>query len=47
VVREAVDPERMIEALRPLSPRVLRTNWTSAEEQRLIAAFTEDVKRGD
>jgi uncharacterized membrane protein len=46
VVKEAVDPSKTIDALRPLSPRVLRTNWSEADEQRLIAALAEDVKGG-
>jgi uncharacterized membrane protein len=46
VVREAVGPARTIDALRPLPPRVLRTNWDESDEQRLIAALAEDVKSG-
>jgi uncharacterized membrane protein len=41
VVSGGADPERAIEALQPLAPRVLRTNLDSAAEQRLLAAFTE------
>jgi uncharacterized membrane protein len=41
VVSGGADPERAIEALAPLSPRVLRTTLDPAAEQRLLAAFTE------
>jgi uncharacterized membrane protein len=41
VVSGGADHERVIEALQPLAPRVLRTNLDSAAEQRLLAAFTE------
>jgi uncharacterized membrane protein len=41
VVSGGADPERAIEALAPLGPRVLRTNLDPAAEQRLLAAFTE------
>ena len=40
VVRGGADPERAIEALQPLAPRVLRTNLPPDAEQRLLAAFT-------
>src|SRR5215203_3309208 len=40
VVSDAGDPERAIQALRPLGPRVLRTTLDYAAEQRLLAAFT-------
>jgi uncharacterized membrane protein len=43
VVRTAFDPDRAVEALRPLSPTVLRTNWSQEEERRLIAALADDV----
>jgi uncharacterized membrane protein len=41
VVSDAGDPERAIQALRPLGPRVLRTTLDDAAEQRLLAAFTD------
>jgi uncharacterized membrane protein len=41
VVSGGADPERAIDALAPLGPRVLRTNLDPAAEQRLLAAFTE------
>jgi uncharacterized membrane protein len=49
VVRNTVDPSSAIDALRPLSPRVLRTNWDESEQRRLIAALAEDLggHRGD
>jgi uncharacterized membrane protein len=45
VVSGGADPERAIEALAPLGPRVLRTNLDPAAEQRLLAAFTEPAPR--
>jgi uncharacterized membrane protein len=46
VVRSVVDPSKAIDVLRPLSPRLLRTNWDETEQRRLIAALADDV-RGD
>lgn len=46
VVRDAVDPEKTVEALRPLSPTVLRTSWTDEDERRLIAALAKDAGDG-
>ena len=40
VVSDA-DPERAIQALRPLAPRVLRTTLPADAERRLLAAFTD------
>jgi uncharacterized membrane protein len=34
------DPSRAVDALRPLSPRVVRTTLSEAAERRLLAAFT-------
>jgi hypothetical protein len=45
VVSGGADPERAIEALAPLAPRVLCTNLDPAAEQRLLAAFTEPAPR--
>lgn len=45
VVSGGSDPERAIEALAPLGPRVLRTNLDPAAEQRLLAAFTGPAPR--
>jgi uncharacterized membrane protein len=45
VVSDAGDPERAIQALRPLGPRVLRTTLDDAAEQRLLAAFTDPAPR--
>ena len=45
VVSGGADPERAIEALQPLGPRMLRTNLDPAAEQRLLAAFTEPSLR--
>jgi uncharacterized membrane protein len=44
-VGETGDPERAIQALRPLGPRVLRTTLDDAAEQRLLAAFTDPAPR--
>jgi uncharacterized membrane protein len=41
VVSGGADPDRAIDALQPLGPRVLRTTLDPAVEQRLLAAFTE------
>jgi uncharacterized membrane protein len=41
VVSGGADPDRAIDALQPLDPRVLRTTLDPAVEQRLLAAFTE------
>jgi hypothetical protein len=41
VVSSGADPDRAIDALQPLGPRVLRTTLDPAVEQRLLAAFTE------
>jgi uncharacterized membrane protein len=41
VANGAADPERVIEALQPLAPRLLRATLDPAAEQRLLAAFTE------
>jgi uncharacterized membrane protein len=43
VIRTAVDPAKTVEALRPLSPQVLRTNWDQTQERRLIAALADEV----
>ena len=40
VVSGGADPQRAIEALKPLGPRVLRTTLDPAAEERLLAAFT-------
>jgi uncharacterized membrane protein len=40
VVEGGTDPSTTIDALRPLSPRVLRTNLDDMAEQRLVATFT-------
>jgi uncharacterized membrane protein len=45
VVSDAGDPERAIQALRPLGPRVLRTTLDDTAEQRLLAAFTDPAPR--
>jgi uncharacterized membrane protein len=41
VISGGADPDRAIDALQPLGPRVLRTTLDPAVEQRLLAAFTE------
>jgi uncharacterized membrane protein len=41
VVVSDADPERAIQALRPLAPRVLRTTLPADAERRLLAAFTD------
>jgi uncharacterized membrane protein len=45
VVSDA-DPQRAIDALRPLAPRVLRTTLDPAAEERLLAAFTDTAPPG-
>jgi uncharacterized membrane protein len=42
VISGGTDPSRVIDALRPLSPRVVRTTLSEAAERRLLTAFTED-----
>jgi len=44
VVRSSGDPTRAIDALRPLSPRVLRTTLNDTAERRLREAFAEQVQ---
>jgi uncharacterized membrane protein len=41
VVVSDADPERVIQALRLLAPRVLRTTLPADAERRLLAAFTD------
>ena len=43
VVRGSSDPDRAIDELQPLSPRVLRNTLDETAQRRLIAAFTEDA----
>jgi uncharacterized membrane protein len=45
VVSGGADPERAIEALAPLGPRVLCTTLPADAERRLLAAFTEPAPR--
>jgi uncharacterized membrane protein len=45
VVGGGADPDRAIDALQPLGPRVLRTTLDPAAEQRLLAAFTEPARQ--
>jgi uncharacterized membrane protein len=45
VVSGSAAPQRAIEALRPLAPRVVRTTLDPAAEQRLLAAFSEPAPR--
>lgn len=47
VVTHADDPSRVIEALRPLSPEVLRTTLDETTQRRLIATFSEEADAGD
>jgi uncharacterized membrane protein len=44
VVSGGADPDRAIDALQPLGPRVLRTTLDPAVEQRLLAAFTDPLR---
>jgi uncharacterized membrane protein len=41
LVSGSADPQRAIDALRPLAPRVVRTTLDPAAEDRLLAAFTD------
>jgi len=46
VVVSDADPERAIQALRPLAPTVLRTTLPADAERRLLAAFTDTAPQG-
>jgi uncharacterized membrane protein len=45
ILSVSADPQKAIDALRPLAPRVLHTTLDPAAEQRLLAAFTEPALR--
>jgi uncharacterized membrane protein len=41
VVGDALDPDRVVELLKPLSPRVLRSTLSASAERRLLNALTD------
>lgn len=46
IVSDSAEPQKAIDALRPLAPRVLHTTLDPAAEQRLLAAFTDTPAPG-
>ena len=46
ILSVSADPQKAIDALRPLAPRVLHTTLDPAADQRLLAAFTDTPAPG-